>query len=178
MVKVESRVEINRRPADVFAFLIEPANWSSWLDGIIECRQLGAGGMTAGTRVSQVIRFLGRRFDTTAEVVDCQRDLRLTMKVISGPFPMSWTHLVDAADEGSAVTTTLDADPGRFFRVAGPLLKPLLQRHFDDDHATLKALLERASSTQRTARSETTTPLAARAPSKHNEYPVDSNSWA
>ncbi len=145
MVKVESRVEIDRRPADVFAFLADPDNWSKWLDGIIESKQQGPGGMKPGTRVDQVIKFLGRRFDTTAEVVDCHWGSRLIMKVISGPFPMTWTHTVAAADGGSAVTTTLQADPGRFFRLAGPLLKPVLQRHFNDDHTTLKALLERTT---------------------------------
>ncbi len=145
MVKVESRADISRRPDEVFAFLADPANWSKWLDGIVDSKQQGVGPMRPGTRVAQVVRFLGRRFEVTAEVVEHRPDSRLAMKVISGPFPMSWAHAVAATDGGCAVTTTLEADPGRFFRIAGPLLKPLLQRHFDDDHASLKDLLESGS---------------------------------
>lgn len=143
MVEVESRVNINREPGEVFGFLAEPANWALWLEGIVESKQHGRGAITVGTRVNQVVKFLGRRFDITAQVIECDWNRRLTMKVISGPFPMSWTHLVVARDGGSAVITKLEANPGRFFRIAGPLLKPLVQRHFDEDHAALKSILER-----------------------------------
>jgi len=40
------------------------------------------------------------------------------------------------------LTTVLEADPGTYFRLAAPLVKPLLQRQLDADHATLKALVE------------------------------------
>ncbi len=58
---------------------------------------------------------------------------------------MAWMHRVEGADGGTLLTTTLEADPGSFFTIAGSLLKGLLQRHFDNDHAALKALLESPS---------------------------------
>jgi hypothetical protein len=95
-----------------------------------------------GNKVQQVIKFLGRRFDVTAQVVEYQKDGRIGMRVLSGPFPMAWTHALAQAGAGSSLTTRLEVDPGTYFAIAGPLLKPVVQRHFDADHATLKALLE------------------------------------
>lgn len=54
---------------------------------------------------------------------------------------MAWTHTLDESDRGSHLTTSLEADPSSYFRIAGTLLKPVLQRHLDGDHQTLRALL-------------------------------------
>jgi polyketide cyclase/dehydrase/lipid transport protein len=142
MVSVESRVNINRSVSAVFGYLAQPTNWPQWLDGILEATAEGAGSLGEGSRVHLVIKFLGRRFETTAHATEYRQDDRIGMQVQSGPFPMAWMHRVEEANGGTLVTTSLDADPGRFFSPAGPLLRGLLQRHFDDDHATLKVLLE------------------------------------
>jgi hypothetical protein len=66
------------------------------------------------------------------------------MQVLTGPFPMALTMTVEGIGQESRLTTVLEADPGTYFRLAAPLVKPLLQRQLDADHATLKALLEEA----------------------------------
>jgi hypothetical protein len=88
------------------------------------------------------IKFLGRRFEITAEVTEYRQDDRFEMRGLSGPFPISWIHRVEEIDGGTRLSTTPEAEPGSFFTIAGSMVKPLLQRHLDDDHATLKALLE------------------------------------
>jgi hypothetical protein len=135
-------VEIERSVDQVFGYLSEPGNWTQWLEGIVESRQEVAGSLGMGNRVQQVIKFLGRRFNVMAQVVEYQKDGRIGMRVLSGPFPMAWTHVLAPAGVGSSLTTRLEVDPGTYFAIAGPLLKPVLQRHFDADHASLKALLE------------------------------------
>jgi ligand-binding SRPBCC domain-containing protein len=142
MVSVESQVNIDRPVSAVFDYLARPTNWPQWLDGILDATPEGAGSLGKGSRVRLVIKFLGRRFETTAQATEYRQDDRIGMQLLSGPFPMAWMHRVEEADGGTLLTTTLEGDPGSFFAIAGPLLKGLLQRHFDDDHATVKALLE------------------------------------
>jgi hypothetical protein len=55
---------------------------------------------------------------------------------------MSWTHEVEPAGSGTRMTTRLEADPGMFFSIAGPVLRPLVQHHLDADHNHLKTILE------------------------------------
>jgi hypothetical protein len=44
--------------------------------------------------------------------------------------------------EGNLLATTLEADRGGYFWLAGPILKRVLRRHLDAVHATLNALLD------------------------------------
>lgn len=142
MVKVESRVQIDRSLATVFGYLAQPQKWPEWLDGILDASLEGAESLSQGSRVRLIIKFLGRRFEATGQVIEYRQDDRIGMQVLSGPFPMSWRYRVEEVDGRTILTTTLEGEPGSFFAIAGPLLKPVLQRHFDDDHATLKALME------------------------------------
>lgn len=77
-----------------------------------------------GSKVSQTVKFLGRPFDLMSEVVDYRSGRTIGMRVIAGPFPMSWTHEIEPAGSGSRVTTRLEADPGTFISIAGPVLGP------------------------------------------------------
>jgi carbon monoxide dehydrogenase subunit G len=142
VLRVESTVDVRRSVDQVFGYLSDPGNWTQWLEGIVESSLEEGQTLRQGARVRQVIKFLGRRFDVTAEVIEYQAGDRIGMRVLSGPFPMAWTHVLQQAGEGTRLTTSLEVDPGTYFRLAGPLLKPVLQRHFDADHAGLKALLE------------------------------------
>lgn len=142
MLRIDSSVEISRPIDQVFAYLSTPSNWTQWLEGFTESHQEGDGSLVVGSKISQTIKFLGRRFDLMSEVVDYRSGRTIGMRVVSGPFPMAWTHEIEPAGSGTRVTTRLEADPGTFFSIAGPVLRPLVQHHLDDDHNQLKAILE------------------------------------
>ena len=142
MLRVQVEVAIKRPVDDVYQYLADPANWVNWLEGFVQSRQEGAMPLKVGSKLHQAVRFLGRRFDIDSEVTELVHDATIGVRVVSGPFPMAWRHLVATSGGGTRMTTVLEAEPGSYFKVAGPLLKPMLQRHLGDDHKRLKTLLE------------------------------------
>jgi uncharacterized membrane protein len=148
MLTMESRIEVARPVDQLFAYLSDLSNWPQWLAGIQESRIEGSERIGVGAKVRQVAKFLGRRFEITGQVVEFSANKKIAMQVLSGPFPMALTMTVESIGQGSRLTTVLEADPGTYFRLAAPLVKPLLQRQLDADHATLKALVEEVVTAQ------------------------------
>jgi ribosome-associated toxin RatA of RatAB toxin-antitoxin module len=142
MLTMESRIEIARPVDQLFAYLSDLSNWPQWLVGIQESRIEGSEKIGVGAKVRQVAKVLGRRFEITGQVVEFDPNKKIAMQVLTGPFPMALTLTFEAIGRASRLTTVLEADPGTYFRLAAPLVKPLLQRQLDADHATLKALVE------------------------------------
>jgi ribosome-associated toxin RatA of RatAB toxin-antitoxin module len=142
MLTMESRIEIARPVDQLFAYLSDLSNWPQWLVGIQESRIEGSEKIGVGAKVRQVAKVLGRRFEITGQVVAFDPNKKIAMQVLTGPFPMALTLTFEAIGQASRLTTVLEADPGTYFRLAAPLVKPLLQRQLDADHATLKALVE------------------------------------
>src|SRR5216684_3482899 len=136
MLTMESRIEIARPVDQLFAYLSDLSNWPQWLVGIQESRIEGSGRIGVGAKVRQVTKFLGRRFEVTGRIVEFDANKKIAMQVLTGPFPMALTMTVEGIGQESRLTTVLEADPGTYFRLAAPLVKPLLQRQLDADHAT------------------------------------------
>jgi uncharacterized membrane protein len=142
MLTMESRIEIARPVDQLFAYLSDLSNWPQWLVGIQESQIEGSERIGVGAKVRQVAKVLGRRFEVTGQIVEFDANKKIAMQVLTGPFPMALTLTFEAIGQASRLTTVLEADPGTYFRLAAPLVKPLLQRQLDADHATLKALVE------------------------------------
>jgi hypothetical protein len=60
----------------------------------------------------------------------------------SGPFPITFTRIVEPSDGGSKVTAIIDGDASGFFKLAEPLLKRMVQNSVDGDYQNLKRILE------------------------------------
>ena len=142
MLRVQVGVTIERSVDEVYGYLADPANWVNWLEGFVRSSADGELPLRVGSKLHQTVRFLGRRFDIDGEVTELVPRATIGVRVVSGPFPMAWRHVVSSSAGGTLMTTVLEAEPGSYFRVAGPLLKPMLQRHLSDDHKHLKTLLE------------------------------------
>src|SRR5258708_3799494 len=53
--KNEIVLEINKRPADVFPWLLEPQKLKQWITGMTEMTQLTPGPVTVGTKSRDVV---------------------------------------------------------------------------------------------------------------------------
>jgi hypothetical protein len=90
--------------------------------------------------VERDVKFLGRRFSYRYEVVDAGDDF-VEMHV-EQPFPMTVRYSL--ADEGTGTRAAIRArgDATGFFKVAAPLMAPLVRRNIARDLAGLKRLVE------------------------------------
>lgn len=135
---------IIQRPADeVFAFVADARNNPRWQQGMRSCEWTSPPPIGVGSTYRQEARFLGRPVVTEFEVIAHEPGRSITIASTSGPFPIRVRRSVTPLD---ATTSRVDAeitgDPGRFFRLAGPVVQRLAQRSVTADYRRLRALLD------------------------------------
>ncbi|HSK91864.1 MAG TPA: SRPBCC family protein [Euzebyales bacterium] len=132
------------RPADeVFAFLSDAANNPRWQRGMRSCAWTSPPPVGVGSTYRQRARFLGREVVSEFVVTAHEPGRSITIRSTGGSFPITVRRSVTPLSPGrSRVTAEIDGDPGRFFRLAGPVVRRLAQRSVDVDYDRLTRLLE------------------------------------
>ena len=141
-VGVEHSVTIERPIEEVFAFTADPNNNPLWQSTTLETQT--SSEVDVGTTFNNVSKFLGRRIETTLEIVESDPPRRQCVRVTSGPIPASGCYVFELTDDGGSTrfTQTLEAEVGGFFKLAEPLVGRAARRQTEADMATLKDLLE------------------------------------
>lgn len=134
-----------RRPVgDVFAFLTNPLNDRKWQAGIVESRVLTSGDMGMGSRASEVRTFMGRRFESTYEVIAYEPDQRFSIRGASELMPIEASYLLAALGEDSTrLTSVMEWRAGGLLgRLAANVFLRMAKKQSDTDFQKLKAVLE------------------------------------
>ncbi|MBP6631696.1 MAG: SRPBCC family protein [Kofleriaceae bacterium] len=139
-VDVTCAVTIHRPRAVVAAFMFEPRNELAWTGGVVACRPLQDGPLQVGARVERTTRFLGREFSFTYEVVELVPE-RTAVMTSDRPFPLRVRYHLDDAATSTRVEIQVRGEAGGFFRLAGPLLPPLVRRSLVADLDRLRLCL-------------------------------------
>ena len=141
-MKVEHTVVINRPVGEVFSYLTNPDNLPEWQSGVTEARKEGEGLLGAGSRLTEVRTFLGKRISSTLEVTAYEPDREFSIRVVTGPIPFAVRHVFEPADGGTRITFSGEGEPGNLFKLAEPLVARAVKRQSEADFATLKRVLE------------------------------------
>jgi uncharacterized protein YndB with AHSA1/START domain len=145
MARAEHTVVIRRPPEEVFAFLTDLSRVPEWQSGAVEVRGPDAD-LGVGTTYVEVLKFLGKRIEATIQVTEYEPGRRFSIKTLSGPIPFQVQHTLTPSDGGgTTLSVTLEGEPGRFFRLAEPLVVRNAQRQVEGDFATLKRMVEEGS---------------------------------
>ena len=107
------------------------------------CRWTSEPPLRVGSTYNQHARFLGRDMVNAFRVVELAPGRRVTFTSESGTFPLTITRTVEPLGaERSRFAEHARGEPGGFFRIAEPLLRPLVKATIKRDFPRLKALLE------------------------------------
>ena len=142
MVNVETSIIINRPIEEVFAYVTDIRNSSQWDSGQVDIRQTPQSPVGVGTRITEVRKFLGRKMETTSEVVEYKPSMKYTRKGTGGPFPITGWLTFEPTAEGTKLTWIFKMQPGGFFALAEPLIARSLKRGLESNLGTAKDLLE------------------------------------
>lgn len=142
MLRAEESVVVQRPIDEVFAYFTDPATLPEWQASALEAQLEGEGPMRAGSRAVETRKFLGRRMESTMEVLEYEPPRRFTIKASSGPVPFQVTSDLSEEDGGTLVRSVVEGEPGGFFRLAEPLVVRAVERELRNNLATLKDVLE------------------------------------
>ena len=144
MIDVSTSIDIDRPADEVFAFVSEFPNNPRWQRGQVSCRWTSEPPLRVGSTYDQHARFLGRDMVNPFCVIEYEPGRRVRFTSTGGTFPLTITRTVEPLGDGRArFTERAEGEPGRYFRIASPLLRRLVQRSIRRDFPVLKALLER-----------------------------------
>jgi uncharacterized membrane protein len=140
---MEHTVTVNRPAEEVFAYLADVRNLPEWQGEVIEARPEGEAGV--GARFVEVRSFLGKRMESTIEIVEYEPGRLFTIKVIEGPIPFEVRHTLEAHGDSTRVQVVGEGEPGGFFKLAEGLVTRKVQKAAEKDFAKLKQVLESRS---------------------------------
>ncbi len=142
MIKVESSMMIKASPETVFAYANDPDNSPKWQNGVESIEHDGTQGV--GSQYTEVRKFMGREMRTKLEVTQLEENKRWAAKTLTGPVPYEVTVTYEAVEGGTKMTTTVEAEPGGFFKLAGGAVAKQLEKSMKEDSETLKKIIESA----------------------------------
>jgi carbon monoxide dehydrogenase subunit G len=143
LISFEHSVTIDRPIETVFAYLTDVRNLPRWQQGVVEIRP--ADQMGLGATFTEVRSFLGKRIESTLEVVEYEPARLFSIRVVSGPIPFEVKHRLDAIGGGTRIGIEGSGEPGGFFKLAEGLVGRQAERAAKKDFASLKKVLEAQS---------------------------------
>jgi len=138
-MQVENTIEVNRPIDAVFTYITNPQNIKEL--GLKDIRQTSPDPIGIGTTFNLVIDVFGRNIEIPAAVTEYQPYRTFTLKTTSGSFAFEQHVLLTPTDTGTSVTVTIDGDPGKAFKFAGPLLKTQLKKQLYEQMNVAKSRL-------------------------------------
>lgn len=142
MIKVELSVVVNRPAAEVFAFVVDPANNKKWQKGLVESRLTSPGPVGVGSQITDVRKIMGRDLDSKLEVIAFESNKTFGEKVVSGPLQFEIMQTFEPSGDGTKVSLVAHGEPGGFFKLAEGLVQKQLQSQLEGDSQRLKKALE------------------------------------
>lgn len=142
MVRFETTVTIDRPVQEVFAFVRDPETVPQWQAGVVAVETEQQGPLQAGSKLTEIRRFLGRELRSTLQITALDENRTLNLKVLEGPIPFSVNQ--DFEDQGGSTKVTVvgEGEPGGLFKLAEPIVGKAAERQLKADFETLKDLLE------------------------------------
>jgi uncharacterized protein YndB with AHSA1/START domain len=140
MVKFEISVHVDRPVAEVFKYMDDPTKTPEW-NSIVEESAPSETPVKVGTRISSRARFLGRKVDSTFEVIEHVPNKRFVQKT-DKPFSFKLSNSFEAEGGGTKVVAAFEGEPGGFFKVGEPILARIAKKQFQAQLDTAKELLE------------------------------------
>jgi len=121
--------------------MFDPSNDATWTTGVIAVNPLTPGRLRGGSRVERTVKFLGKTFSYTYEVVDATDDAFVEM-VVTQPFPMHVRYELEPIDARSTqVAIHARGDASGFYRLMSPIMNRMVRRNIRRDlEALAKAL--------------------------------------
>ena len=141
MATYEHTLEIERPPAQVFAFVTEPTNYPRWQPSLVEVRPHLPGPLRVGSEATEVRRLLGREVQTTWRCVEHKPVTRSVIESDEGPVPFRGTFILAPSDAGTRFTWRVETR-GTASRLGGAVVGVATRRELAANSARLKALLE------------------------------------
>jgi uncharacterized protein YndB with AHSA1/START domain len=145
MIQFTVGTEIARPPAEVFAYVTDPAKLATWQTNTISAVAESDQPVGLGTRVREVHRAPGgKQLASLVEVSEYEPDRVFALRMLEGALPIHARITLEPTKVGTRVQLDAHGQPSGPTRLAQPLVRLTLKRQFAGYCTTLKQVLENA----------------------------------
>jgi uncharacterized membrane protein len=156
-VRVVGSVEINRPASQVWAYVADYGNDTSWRAGVRQMRPSRPGPAQVGVTTNETLRLLGMSFRTDASIDRVEAGRLLQWRAHDRQKQLQGSRLVEPTGQRTCrFTEVVEVRLLGLLRPLGPLVAWLLRRQATADLRRLKQILEMPA-TSGPAREETAT---------------------
>lgn len=144
MIDVQTKIDIARPAAEVFAFVSDQTNAPRWQQGLHEVRRTTDGPIGVGSEHVFIRVFGGRRIESWNRFVAYDEvNMFVEFEIPSGPITGVASYRVEPTEGDTCrVTGAVRFQVSGVMRLATPLLSYVMKRDFERDDRRLKSLLE------------------------------------
>lgn len=145
MAPIVNSIEIDRSPADVFAYVDDLGRHSEWQQGIESTKLETDGPTRIGTRATDKRRMPGGPRDISYEITEHDPPRTSSFRGVNGPVRPIGTITVEPLDGGtrSKLTLELDLKGDGIGVLFAPLARANARKEIPKSHQRLKEILER-----------------------------------
>ena len=137
MRRVQRTAQIDASPAEVYAFLSEPANLPRWQTGIVSAERTSPPPTVGGSTARVVLELMGQRVAADIKVREADTDRRLVLATSVSGIGIVATVELAAHDDGTEVTLSSE------IRAENVFMKPIEGMVTDAAERDLDASLAR-----------------------------------
>ena len=132
---------------EVFAFMADLERVPEWVAGVREARVLSGDPQAVGGRVGHVNEFMGRRFESTFEILEWVPNKLMVFKVLSGPLRGTSRETLEPISVSSTkVEIEVVGDAAGPFRFMGGVAGRVARQQLEISLDNLKKLIEQEQS--------------------------------
>jgi carbon monoxide dehydrogenase subunit G len=140
MAVIESQVEIERAPEDVFDYIVDMTNELKWNPGVESMEKVTDGPAGQGTKYLAKWKQSGK---IEVRCVEAERPRRVRF-VNGGPIEVDLAVTLEATARGTRLEARFDARPRGLFRLVFPIFVMIMRRQEAENMVNLKKALEGA----------------------------------
>jgi uncharacterized protein YndB with AHSA1/START domain len=142
-MRIEQHFAVARPPAEVFAYMTDPANLAAWQDSKVEVEPLTEGPPRQGYRLRERTKIGPRQWDQVVEFSEFEPGRAFGTHIVEGPMAVDgrWTFEDDGAGS-SRVHFVAEGPLTGPMRLLEPLVRRGTERSFRHYHAQLARNVE------------------------------------
>jgi carbon monoxide dehydrogenase subunit G len=142
-MRVEQTFTVRRPPAEVFAYMTDPANLKAWQPTKVSVEPLTEGPPRLGYRIKERTKIGLRQWDQIVEFTEFEPGRALSTHIVEGSVPVDgrWVLQDDGAG-GARVHFVAEGELTGFMRLIEPVLRRGIARSFRQYHALLAQNVE------------------------------------
>ena len=141
MIKHEVTVHLNKPVEQVFAFLMDTSQLSTWQSNLIKSEQLTEGPLRTGSRFREIRRINNKETEIQGEITALEPNKRLETKTATKPQAMV-IYSLNPERGGTRLSYKFVLITSGLMRLLEPMIASSIKKGTEADFETLKRVLE------------------------------------